>query len=132
MASPTGFPFKVADVPGTLSDPEIFAARERICDIGALRRPYRRADGSVGYRCPSEPVEDYVRKGGRQEETAGRKCVCNGLMATAGFAQVRPESGTEPALVTAGNDLDRIAQFLPPEREVYTAADVVRCLLGTT
>jgi nitronate monooxygenase len=73
-----------------------------------------------------------VRKGGRQEETAGRKCVCNGLVATAGFAQVRLESGTEPALVTAGNDLGRIAQFLPPEREAYTAADVVRCLLGTT
>ena len=132
LASPTGFPFKVATVAGTLSDPAIFAARERICDIGALRRPYRKADGTVGYRCPSEPVEDYVRKGGRAEETDGRKCVCNGLMATAGFAQVRPGQGVEPALVTAGNDLGRIAEFLPPEGDSYTAADVVRCLLEPT
>jgi nitronate monooxygenase len=132
LASPTGFPFKVAAVPGTLSDPEIFATRKRICDLGALRRPYRKADGTVGYRCPSEPVEDYVRKGGRAEDTAGRKCVCNGLFATAGFAQVRSESGDEPALVTAGNDFGRIAEFLPPERDSYTAADVIRCLLGTT
>lgn len=132
LASPTGFPFKVAAVPGTLSDPKIFAARERICDVGALRRPYRKADGTVGYRCPSEPVEDYVRKGGRAEETEGRKCVCNGLVATAGFAQVLPESGTEPALVTAGNDFEKIAQFLPPKANSYTAADVIRFLLGPT
>src|SRR6185437_6688359 len=130
LASPTGFPFKVAVVPGTLSDRAIFAARERICDIGALRRPYRKTDGSVSYRCPSEPFEDYVRKGGRYEETVGRKCVCNGLLATAGFAQVRPEPEAEPALVTAGNDLGRIAEFLPPGGDSYTAADVVRRLLG--
>ena len=132
LASPTGFPFKVATVPGTLSDPEVFAARERICDIGALRRPYRRADGTVGYRCPSEPVEDYVRKGGRAEETEGRKCVCNGLMATAGFAQALPRSGTEPALVTAGHDFGKIAPFLPTEKSSYTAADVIRSLLEPT
>lgn len=132
LASPTGFPFKVAALEGTLSDPAIVAARERICDIGGLRRPYRKADGTVGYRCPGEPVEEYLHKGGRLEETEGRKCVCNGLFATAGFAQVRPGYGAEPALVTAGNDLGRIAQFLPPERDSYTAADVIRFLLGQT
>ncbi len=129
LASPTGFPFKVAAVPGTLSDPAIFAARERLCDIGALRRPYRKTDGNIGYRCPSEPVGDYVRKGGHLEETLGRKCVCNGLMATAGFGQILTEDAVEPALVTAGNDLSRIAEFLPSERDSYTAADVIRRLL---
>lgn len=129
QASPTGFPFKVASMESTLSDPVIFKARKRVCDIGALRKSYRKADGSVGFRCPSEPVEDYVRKGGRIEETVGRKCVCNGLIATAGFAQVRKERGVEPALVTAGNDLEKIAEFLPPESDSYTAADVVRRLL---
>jgi nitronate monooxygenase len=131
LASPTGFPFKVAAVPGTLSDPAVLAARERICDIGALRRPYRKTDGTLGYRCPSEPVDDYLRKGGAQEETLGRKCVCNGLFATAGFAQVLPGAREEPALVTAGNDFIRIAEFLPPAHETYTAADALRCLLGT-
>ena len=81
--------------------------------------------------CPSEPVEDYMRKGGRAEETEGRKCVCNGLMATAGVAQVLPESGTEPTLVTAGNDFGKIAQFIPAEKDSYTAADVIRSLLET-
>jgi len=130
LASPTGFPLKVAIMEGTLSDPAIFTARKRICNIGGLRRPYRKADGTIGYRCPGEPVEDYLRKGGRLEETEGRKCVCNGLFATAGFAQVQPGYGEEPALVTAGNDLGRIAQFLPPECDTYTAADVIRSLLG--
>lgn len=129
LASPTGFPLKVAAMEGTLSDPAIFTARKRICDIGALRRPYRKADDTIGYRCPGEPVEDYLRKGGHQEETEGRKCVCNGLFATAGFAQVRPGYGEEPALVTAGNDLGRIARFVPSEGDSYTAADVTRFLL---
>ena len=129
LASPTGFPFKVAAVAGTLSDPAIFGARERLCDIGALRRPYRKADGDIGYRCPGEPVEDYLRKGGHVEETEGRKCVCNGLVATAGFAQALSEDAVEPALVTAGNDLGLIKEFLQPEGDSYTAADVIRCLL---
>lgn len=132
VASPTGFPFKVAALDGTLSDPAIFAARERMCDLGALRRPHRRADGTIGYRCPSEPVEDYARKGGRVEITAGRKCVCNGLMATAGYAQALPGGGAEPALVTAGNDLLRITEFLPPDGDSYTAEDVIRLLLKPT
>jgi len=130
LASPTGFPFKVAAMEGTLSEPTVFAARGRICDIGALRRSYRKADGSVGYRCPAEPVADYLRKGGGMGETVGRKCVCNGLFSTAGFAQTRGEAGEEPALVTAGNDFSEISRWLPPGRDSYTAADVVARLLA--
>ena len=37
LASPTGFPFKVVDLPGSLSDPEAYAARTRVCDLGYLR-----------------------------------------------------------------------------------------------
>jgi nitronate monooxygenase len=68
LASPTGFPFKVVQVDGTLSEQAVFAARERRCDLGYLREIYRRGDGAAGYRCPAEPIEDYVRKGGRVEE----------------------------------------------------------------
>jgi NAD(P)H-dependent flavin oxidoreductase YrpB (nitropropane dioxygenase family) len=64
VASPTGFPFKVLRLDGTLSDPAVYALRERRCDLGYLRELYRRSDGTIGYRCPAEPVEDYVRKGG--------------------------------------------------------------------
>ncbi len=132
VASPTGFPFKIAQVPGTMSEAVRYEARDRICDLGYLRHLYRRADGSVGYRCPAEPVEDYLRKGGSVEETSGRKCVCNGLPATIGQAQVRPDDKNERPLVTAGNDVASIAQFLSPGRDSYSAADVIRVILGHT
>src|SRR3989338_1120831 len=81
--SPTGFPFKVAQLPGTLSDPAVYAARARVCDLSALPVPYQQDDGKVGFRCPSEPVEDYLRKGGRLEDTEGARCLCNGLFSAA-------------------------------------------------
>lgn len=126
LASPTGFPFKVVQVPGTLSEADVYAARERICDLGYLRQPYRRADGSVGYRCAAEPIEDYVRKGGLAERTTGRKCLCNGLAATVELGQQRA-TGPDVPIVTAGNEVADIARFAPVE-DRYSAADVVRLL----
>jgi nitronate monooxygenase len=128
LASPTGFPFKVAKLDGTLSDAAVFEARERRCDLGYLRELYRRPDGTLGYRCPAEPTPDYVRKGGRIEDTHGRKCVCNGLVATAGLGQWRRD-GPEPVLVTAGDDVAGLARFLPDGRSSYSASDVVAYLL---
>jgi nitronate monooxygenase len=128
LASPTGFPFKVVSVPGTVAEPESYDGRSRVCDLGYLRHPYRREDGTLGYRCPAEPVEDYVRKGGRAEDTCGRRCVCNGLVASVGYAQLRPDGSLEPALVTAGNDVSAVASFLAPGAEAYGALDVLRAL----
>jgi nitronate monooxygenase len=130
MASPTGFPFKVASMSGTLSEPEIYAARERRCDLGYLRRLYRKADGTVGYRCPAEPEDHYLAKGGTVAEARGRKCVCNGLLSTIGLEQIQPDGRHEPALLTAGDDVTGLARFLPPDQNAYTAADVLRHLLG--
>ncbi|HEY6554071.1 MAG TPA: nitronate monooxygenase, partial [Vicinamibacteria bacterium] len=127
LASPTGFPFKVLGLEGTLSEAEVYAARPRRCDLGYLRELYRRPDGTVGYRCSGEPVEDYVRKGGRIEDTRGRKCICNGLLATAGLGQWRAE-GPEPAIVTSGDELRQVAGLLHGERRSYSAADVVAYL----
>lgn len=129
LASPAGFPFKVAQMPGTLSEEEIYLARPRICDLGYLRRPYRRADGTLGYRCPAEPAAAFLRKGGAAEEMRGRKCICNGLAATAGIGQTR-NGQNEPPLVTAGDDMAHIAEFLKPGCDTYTAADVVERLLA--
>ncbi len=129
VASPTGFPFKVVQMPGTLSEAEHYTARPRICDLGYLRHLYRKEDGTVGYRCPAEPVEDFLKKGGTIEQTQGRKCVCNGLPTTVGFGQVRPDSKDELPLMTAGNNVDRIARFVVPGRDSYTAADVIARLL---
>jgi nitronate monooxygenase len=130
VASPTGFPFKVVQLEGTISQAADYEGRNRICDLGYLRHLYRRPDGTVGYRCPSEPVEDYVSKGGAIEDTVGRKCVCNGLPATVGLGQVRSETEFELPLLTAGNDVSDIAQFLAPGRMSYRAEDVIRILLG--
>ncbi len=129
LASPTGFPFKVLQLLGTLSEEARYFARQRICDLGYLRQPFRKPDGSTGYRCAGEPVDDYVRKGGLLEETVGRKCICNGLAATAGLEQQR-STGAEEPIVTAGDDATYLARFLPPDCDSYGAADVIRWLLG--
>jgi nitronate monooxygenase len=131
FASPTGFPFKVLDLEGTLSNPKLYAARERICDLGYLRQTYRKADGTLGYRCPSEPIEDFVRRGGDRSDTRGRKCLCNGLLGTIGLEQVR-ELGSELAVTTAGNDVSAITRFLKPGRASYSAMDVINYLLKDT
>jgi nitronate monooxygenase len=126
-ASPTGFPFKVLRMEGTMAAADV-PPRERICDLGYLRQAYRKEDGSMGWRCPAEPVEDYLKKGGREEETVGRVCVCNGLVATIGMGQVR-DGREELPLVTSGDDVATVARFLRPGAESYTAADVIEQLL---
>lgn len=129
-ASPTGFPFKVVQLPGTLSEPSVYAARERICDLGYLRQAYRKVDGTLGYRCPSEPVENYVRKGGDIADTAGRKCLCNGLTSNIGLGQIQSDGQQEKPLLTAGDEVSEIARFLSPGRDSYSAADVIAAVLG--
>ena len=130
LASPTGFPFKVVQMEGTLSEAASYENRERICDLGYLRQAYRKSDGTMGYRCASEPVKDFVRKGGDPAATEGRKCLCNGLMSNIGFGQIRADGLADGTLLTAGNDVAHIARYLPPGEDSYTAADVMRHLLG--
>ncbi|MBB2914485.1 NAD(P)H-dependent flavin oxidoreductase YrpB (nitropropane dioxygenase family) [Streptosporangium becharense] len=125
-ASPAGFPFKIADLPGTMSDPAVYAERPRLCDLGHLRTPYRKEDGAVGYRCPAEPVGVHVRKGRPEEDTVGRRCLCNGLLAAIGLGQRRPDGYQEPPLLTLGQDLG----FLEGLPDDYSAADVVGHLLS--
>jgi nitronate monooxygenase len=129
-ASPTGFPFKIVEMTGTLSVAEAYAARERICDLGYLRQPYRKYDDSVGYRCASEPVEDYVRKGGKIADTVGRKCLCNGLVATIGLGQSRAGVPELP-LLTAGDEIADLARLIPIGADEYCAADVLNYLRGS-
>ena len=126
-ASPTGFPFKVLELPGTAGDRTV--TRERICDLGFLRQAYSLPDGSVAWRCPGEPLEDYVRKGGLAADAEGRICVCNGLIATIGLPQVRDDGRVEPPLVTSGDEIAGIARFLRPGTNSYSAQDVLDALL---
>ncbi len=128
-ASPTNFPFKVAQLEGTLSEHDIYAARPRICDLGFLREAYRTPTGTIDYRCSAEPVTTYLSKGGKVENTVGRKCLCNALMANIGHPQTRNGKYTELPLITSGNDLTEIAHFLSPGTSTYSAADVVAKLM---
>lgn len=123
VSSPTGFPFKAVRLTGTVSEQPVYEARRRICDLGYLRHAYQKNDGSIGYRCSAEPVEDYVKKGGSKEETQGRKCLCNALMADIGMAQVQ-NWGVEMPLLTAGDDLNNVGRLLKG-RSSYSALDVI-------
>lgn len=129
-ASPTGLPFKVVALPGTVAEKATYEKRRRVCDLGYLRQPYQKSDGTVGYRCPAEPEADYVRKGGDIADTHGRKCLCNGLFAAIGLGQTIEGSRTEPAIVTAGADVMNLRRFLPTGATSYSAADVLRFVAG--
>ena len=128
-ASPTGFPFKVAQVAGSIADPAVYQERGRVCDLGVLRETYRKPDGSVGFRCSAEPLEVFVGKGGDPEQAEGRICLCNSLCASAGIGQIR-EGREEPQLITIGDDLEAIRELLAGDRESYSAADVIGRLLA--
>lgn len=130
-ASPTGFPFKTAQLPGTLTDEDVYTDRRRLCDLGYLRTAYRTARGRIGYRCPAEPVEEYVAKGGRIEDTVGRRCLCNALTTTVGLGQTRADGYAEPPLVTLGKDLGFLRLLMRPGADGYSAADVVDHLLAS-
>ena len=129
LASPTGYPFKIVPLAETIGDDATYRARPRRCDLGYLREPYQRPDGHIGYRCPAEPVDDYLAKGGTRDDTLGRRCLCNGLLATIDLGQRRADGYHEPPLITAGDDLVRLGRLLRDGRTSYTAADVIAYLL---
>ena len=128
-ASPSGFPFKVAEIPGTLSEETVLSARRRICDIGFLQSAYLTPEGDLSFRCPAENVDEYVRKGGKVPHTKGRVCLCNGLLATAGFPQTWPNGYKEPPIVTLGDDLDparKLLESLPPGQKTYSIGKALK------
>ena len=134
-ASPTGFPFRIVQLEGTLADEEVFETRRRVCDLGALRMPYKTENGKIGYRCPAEPLRAYSDiKGGRAANTEGRVCLCNGLLATAGLAQYRTKTDyEEPPLVTAGSDFRGVRELMSRAEsngDFYRAVDVIEYISG--
>lgn len=128
--SPTGFPFKVAPMTGTIGETETYEARPRLCDLGYLRVPYAKEGGDIGYRCPAEPENMWQRKGGDLADTVGRKCLCNGLMATVGLGQQRKDGYEEAPLSTLGSDLEGPRRLLQTHPEGWRARDAVAWLLS--
>lgn len=126
--SPTGFPFKVLTLTSSLAEDENYQRRSRICDLGYLREPYVDEKGRLLGRCPAEPVDDYVRKGGDEEDTDGRSCLCNALMANIGLPQYRDGTAELP-LYTGGDSLMNLP-LGSVEDPSYAATDVLEYLYG--
>jgi len=126
-SSPTGFPFKMVELDGTVSDEETYATRERICDLGYLRQLYAKDESKVGYRCPGEPERNHLAKGGTMEGTLGKRCLCNGLLATVGLGQTR-DGVSEPPIITSGDDYSFLPHVTRGDGVDYGAMDVIEYL----
>lgn len=127
-ASPTGFPFKVHQLEGTLSDPVVRDARARRCDLGYLRQPVQQ-DGELVYVCPAEPEPTLKSKGGREPQATGRVCLCNALFAAAGLAQRRHDGYLEAPIFTGGADLESLRR-LSPDGDGYSATAAMSLIHG--
>jgi NAD(P)H-dependent flavin oxidoreductase YrpB (nitropropane dioxygenase family) len=130
VASPSGFPFKVLEIEGSLSDIEVYDDHTRVpCGLGYLRTANKTEKGDIGWRCPAEPEDVFIRKGGKPEDAVGRKCLCSSLLSNIGLAQL-DDTGVEiPMLITSGDGVDDVSQFLEPGAKTYTAIDVIQRLL---
>ncbi|HVK02142.1 MAG TPA: hypothetical protein VM490_01590 [Armatimonadaceae bacterium] len=120
--SPTGYPFKLVPLPGTVADADVYADRKRICNKGYLLQGHYEAmpDGTVRerYVCPAMPARQYARLGGDPADTEGRLCLCNGLLSSVGF-----DSDSEPPLLTLGKSGEHVVAR-------HTARDVIADILG--
>jgi len=130
LASPTGFPFKVLNLEGTLSELTEYLTRPRVCNLGFLSRIYKREDGQIGYRCPAEPETSWRAKGGDPAETEGRKCLCNALLANVGVGRTLPDGGLEKPLLTVGACFNQLRELVQRWGENYSAANVLEFLLA--
>jgi NAD(P)H-dependent flavin oxidoreductase YrpB (nitropropane dioxygenase family) len=133
-ASSTGYPFKVAQLEGTLSDEEVYKGRKPVCDLGFLCDSHIK-DGKVIFSCPAEPVDKHLKKGGQLADTIARLCLCNGLLATVGLGQVRINRATgeeyhEPPVFTLGDGVNEAVRGIAGDRGYprFWAKDVLAWL----
>jgi NAD(P)H-dependent flavin oxidoreductase YrpB (nitropropane dioxygenase family) len=138
LFSPTGFPFKVVQLEGTLSDTGVYASRTRVCDIGLLQQRgiSKSAEDNTRrlfQRCSAAPIEDFIKKRGLPANANDKRCLCNGLLATVGLGQTVKTNGElleEPAIVTLGNHLDGIRRLSRQGQTTYWVRDVLTDILG--
>lgn len=121
--SPTGYPFKTVDLIETEGGRSPSVRERQACTLGYLRTAYQKSDGSIGWRCPAEPEANYTLKGGNPTDCPGRRCLCNGLLATAGHPHAMRSGELELPLITSGT-LSNIDRFLNG-RDDYSANDVI-------
>ena len=129
-ASPTGFPFKVVEIAGTVGSKATYEARPRLCDLSYLRTPKIDAEGKVRYICASEPDHKYLDKGGDAADLVDRICLCNGLMAAIGLGQERGDGYVEAPLLTLGSSGAGVSEMLELFPDGWSAADLIATLLS--
>jgi nitronate monooxygenase len=129
VASPSGFPFQVVQMEGTLSDPAVYERRKRDCSAGYLVEAYKTQGGRIGFRCAAEPVAAYLRKGGGLAATKGRVCLCNGLASAAKDGQ-RSELPDEPFISTLGQEGSFLRELMRDADGSYSAEDVIKFVLS--
>lgn len=124
-ASPSGYPFKIAQIPNTLSDPNIYIERPKTCTFGHLVEVVQNGEEEIIYRCSAGPTSVFERNGGNLEDTIGKLCLCSAL--AAGVGQGRDG---EPAVITIGDDFSFADRLMKTRDDTFSAEKVVRYILG--
>lgn len=127
--SPTGFPFKVLEMAGTLSYDRAIDARPKRCDSGYLRAAYRKEDGTIGFRCASEPDREFLKKAAMAAKSPAANACATPSPGTIGMAQANKDGYTEKAVVTTGDQVKETRRVPPPRTTHYSANLVIDYLL---
>ena len=64
--------------------------------------------------------------GGKVEDTVDARCLCNGLLAAAGFG-----NPLEPPIFTLGDDVSFLRHLMRNETDSYGAVDAIKYLLSS-
>lgn len=125
VASPTGYPFKVASLTGTLSEKSACIDRKRVCNVGFLRELFKTPEGTIGYRCPAENERVFAAKGGDPARSGDALCLCNALFATIGLGMKYASGYMELPLLTVGSCLDSLRRLVDRFGLNYSAREVL-------
>lgn len=125
LVSPTGFPFKVASLPYTMSEDLVYRSRQRRCVHKHLSTVYRQ-NGQITTRCLAGRIDTYLQLGGFPGDIADTRCLCSGLLSAAGIGDFG-----EPAIVTLGSDLSFLPHLMRDENDIYGTLDVIKYIMGS-
>jgi len=121
--SPTNYPFKIAELDNTLSDSVIYENEIRQCDKGFLVSFYIDDKGHIHSRCSAEPIDSYLKKGGKIDDITNVRCLCNGLLSTVGKGDI-----DRHAIITLGDDLSFLKHLMSCAEDSYSVDDVIKYL----
>ena len=94
----------------------VYEERKRVCDLGYLREPYAAGEARSATAAPRSRWTIMWPRAARSRTRWGANACATRCWPTSGYAQTRKDGAVEPALVTVGDDLNTIAQFLAPGR----------------